>query len=721
MGRSRLTFVIHDLHHARSVRERGWPRSVRDRRAFATAGADARHPGPGPTMKKAKALPSHHRSANDDRVIQKPKPPPASPKGARHPAPADPAGSARARLTGPLIAAFFLALLIVQVPSQVWNIDLDPSWAAVLDYARQKRLQFGVDLVFTYGPLGFLITEWFGGQGPLLRMVFAWLLAWVIAAGVCLTAWRTALAWRILFLGVFALLPAMIRPGMIDLPVQCGLLCWALLCFVESGPRARYFTAILLVFAVFISLMKFTFLLQAWMTIITLAATFALRGRARAACGLVLGYVAGWFCLWVLLGQSPLHIGAYFRSSFEMSTGYESAMGLPFEDSVVTAGVLSALLAFAVVFIHCLAGGQPAAARSRWPRLLVAAWAAGFLFLAWKHGFLRAKSDLWAGFVAVAAMAFAAPPLPDGRRVLAWTARACAVACCLLALAIENWKEPGHFEDFATRETTLIVAHARALLNPFGYRREMNQKLEAQRAHAQLPNLSAAIGRSTVDVFGQNSAYALFNDLNYRPRPVFQSYAVFNAPLMEINDRAFAADAAPAFVLFNLPRHQRALPAAGRCPYASQSPGRLLTCGRRGSLPAAQARAAFRPPHDPPPREHPSGRGAHRCRRIWQRGSMDGGLPHAFRRGPVAAGALQTLGGLPLCLEPLHLGVALVSRPRPHAGLRVHRQSAPPAHPGRGRLLRRQTRPSPRRVCDPVARRHARYVAGAHPLPPLPN
>jgi len=43
----------------------------------------------------------------------------------------------------------------------------------------------------------------------------------------------------------------------------------------------------------------------------------------------------------------------------------------------------------------------------------------------------------------------------------------------------------------------------------------------------------------------------LFNDLNYQPRPVFQSYSVFNAELMQLNNRAFASNTAPEFVLFN--------------------------------------------------------------------------------------------------------------------------------------------------------------------------
>jgi len=80
----------------------------------------------------------------------------------------------------------------------------------------------------------------------------------------------------------------------------------------------------------------------------------------------------------------------------------------------------------------------------------------------------------------------------------------------------------------------------------------MNHSLEAERARAQLPKLRSLVGQSTVDVFGHNQAYALFNDLHYRPRPVFQSYAAYNATLMDLNDRALTTKAAPEFMLLNL-------------------------------------------------------------------------------------------------------------------------------------------------------------------------
>jgi len=80
----------------------------------------------------------------------------------------------------------------------------------------------------------------------------------------------------------------------------------------------------------------------------------------------------------------------------------------------------------------------------------------------------------------------------------------------------------------------------------------MTEIIEARRREAQLPRLRRIIGRASADVFGQRQAYAMFNDLDYRPRPVFQSYAACNARLMRLNEQFYLSKAAPQYVLFQL-------------------------------------------------------------------------------------------------------------------------------------------------------------------------
>ena len=55
-------------------------------------------------------------------------------------------------------------------------LELDPSWHAALEYATVHHLQFGTQIVFTFGPLGFLSTRTSMGHllGARIAFAFFW-------------------------------------------------------------------------------------------------------------------------------------------------------------------------------------------------------------------------------------------------------------------------------------------------------------------------------------------------------------------------------------------------------------------------------------------------------------------------------------------------------------------------------------------------------------------
>ena len=64
-----------------------------------------------------------------------------------------------------LDAALFLLywLLIVQLPTTLPSPQLDPSWASALSYFAARSFQFGSDLIFTFGLLGYLFPNVYSG------------------------------------------------------------------------------------------------------------------------------------------------------------------------------------------------------------------------------------------------------------------------------------------------------------------------------------------------------------------------------------------------------------------------------------------------------------------------------------------------------------------------------------------------------------------------------
>src|SRR5438270_7409981 len=141
---------------------------------------------------------------------------------------AEPGWAVRLARAAPFLTAFVIALTCITIPRQPFLIDDALSEKSVLTYAHEHGMQFGTDIVFTYGPLGFLTTRHFFPQTASLRMIVDVLLSFGVSLGVCLIAWRLKLLWRWLLLTVFVFLTANLDPRA-DLLFYAGLLCWGLL------------------------------------------------------------------------------------------------------------------------------------------------------------------------------------------------------------------------------------------------------------------------------------------------------------------------------------------------------------------------------------------------------------------------------------------------------------------------------------------------------------
>ncbi len=69
----------------------------------------------------------------------------------------------------------------------------------------------------------------------------------------------------------------------------------------------------------------------------------------------------------------------------------------------------------------------------------------------------------------------------------------------------------------------------------------------------QLPEkIKSKIGQRTIDILHNDVSYIFFNKLNYNPRPVVQTYCAYTPQLMQLNGEKYAGPTAPDFVLFKL-------------------------------------------------------------------------------------------------------------------------------------------------------------------------
>jgi hypothetical protein len=458
----------------------------------------------------------------------------------------------------PVIAT--LTLLTLLVPREVLKGSIDDSWNAVLVYARVDGFKFGDDVVFPYGPLGYLAINQFVAETAVPRLLMGLFTTALSITGLCLLAWRMKWPWRVGWMIVFAIFCGGLHWTGDDLFLELSLFAWGLLCLLESGRRLKWALGCLLVTALLAALIKVSLALLACLALGTVACDLALRKRALLAAGTVGIFCAGWAAAWVVMGQSLATAPVFFHHWLQTASAYNQAMSL--DEGNVTSGLLMVAAAVSACVLRVTTMDWPDEGRFKLRKKLLLAWLAAQIFLAWKYGYVRSDQVHLALFLMLLPMiSLMLEALPASPACSQWAARVAALACtgltfCWLILFIH-----GFLAKTVKWSAENVKDNLRAVFQPDVYVQEKVEQQKVEVAKMQLPAASKVIDRGTVDVFGQYPILAIFNGWNYHPRPVIQSYAACSPALMELDERFFLSTNAPEFVLFDLDAIDERFPA----------------------------------------------------------------------------------------------------------------------------------------------------------------
>ena len=442
-----------------------------------------------------------------------------------------------------------IALTSAGLPFGTWKAGDDSSWCAVLAYAQQKGLQFGTDLTFTYGPLGFLAVPYFSPAAVWWRLIVAVALSALVTGAVCLLAMRLRALWSCLLLGAFVFVTANAHIGA-DLLLDIGVLCWGLLCAIESGRRLLLVILGLLVITILGTLVKMTYLFTAGLSLSFVICDLVLRGKQRMAVLTATGIVVGFLITWKALGQGWWHLTAFVATSLRVCQGY-AAMGFDAPPRALLSGLIVGALAIGTLSVRAATAFAPTEKHLRVRRWLLFSWLCGLMFLSWKHGFVRADRahvELFVFMVPMVLLALESVP-SEAEKTREW---ARALSALSVTTALLTLFAPSYLQYCLIRPVFRFSENIQTLSAPGKYRESMNQMFEAERRRAELPALHGRIGDATVDVFCNDQVYAVLNKLNYHPRPIFQGYAAYSRPLMELNEAFYLSRQRPEYVLFKL-------------------------------------------------------------------------------------------------------------------------------------------------------------------------
>jgi hypothetical protein len=440
-------------------------------------------------------------------------------------------------------AAVLAALLVPPIAILSWpfrtdpGVTLDLSWEIGLHQAAAAALRFGHDVVWTYGPLGFLAfpTPFVGATSALAFLAVVLL----VGGSVAILLAESRRLFPLWIAPVVALLAA--RALAFILPTE--LLQFAALALgVEvlrredrAGPyRIPVAAGILAAIAILAKLNVGVFLLAGGGAVILAVASPRLRGLSVYGATFVVASVA----LWLATGQQVLDLLSYARASVDVISGYSEAMA---NDKP---GMVLAILTFA--FVAALMLSMAYVDSRAWPRdrrLALAAVMALLTYALWKHGFVRGHFSTTFVTLGFAMLVVVPRSLPR------W-ASAGLLGIAGAAFLVVTQASPIAFID-PRRSPVEFTGQAVDALLPWRWEEAATDTRRRLQSSFGVPSdILADLAGHTVHIDPYQAAVATaYPIFTWHPLPVFQSYQAYTPALDELNAAALRSPDRPERIL----------------------------------------------------------------------------------------------------------------------------------------------------------------------------
>ncbi len=422
---------------------------------------------------------------------------------------------------------------------------LDPGWLAGLAMAEERGLVFGREILFTYGPWGWLDHTVMVTRSQLaLQSIFA-LLASAALVSVLYLLLRARMGFG--YAAAITLLPVTVICYLAapDERVLVTAIAVALLLIEYRHRFPRPYLAGLAVgglTALFLLVKVSSGILV--VPVLGLALLVWWRDWRVPLAGLV-GLMLGVPTLWLLAGQPLTALPLWFRGSMELAGGYSDAL------STYRWGLLNYLIYAAVsVFVLLLLwrrirGGD----YYRTQQVALALIGLAAVYYGLKLGFVREdNSRLVTSFaILTPVLIFATPAGLSNARAAATVLVAPVAALVFVADFAEVVLAPLESPNSQLRALSLATSD-------LAFTAEGDEQREKNRDEYRLDqDLVTDLERNQVQVDPWETSLVWTYKLDWRPVPVFQLYAAYTPYLDQVNTDALTGPAAPTGVLVSAP------------------------------------------------------------------------------------------------------------------------------------------------------------------------
>ena len=463
---------------------------------------------------------------------------------------------------------FGIIYFSLSLPAGYAGFNIDASWHESLVMAIDKGLVFGRDFIFNYGPLGYLNT------GLLPKSVSIW----ILVAAEILTLLNYLIIIRLCFqkvgknwwvVAVSSLLIFMPWGFIADTSFTFF---YFFLFWLLYAKQTRQSAALLL--AVMLSVLIFYIKVNLSIIVYGLFGVSLLYFwiiKAFTFRTIIICWAALLLLTYALSFVLNVNIPAYLGASLQIIDAYQDAMAT----MLLSPKELLPLLIFEAMIVLVVLIFVFKTFRSIIQNNFQGVYLYVIVALAWFLAFKQAHTAV--GAYNIFGVFLFMPPLavliylfsPNIYKI--WAGRMFVSVLILQLLAtqiVRFYIGEKTFKGYAmsyfpesiikkTKANSFNISYLGAVLvekNPINYlSRLVNYDYEDnfENSPVKLPNdLLTKIGKASIDIVPHQISYIYFNQLNYNPRPIIQSYQANSDWLMTKNGDKYLSKSAPEFVLF---------------------------------------------------------------------------------------------------------------------------------------------------------------------------
>jgi len=434
------------------------------------------------------------------------------------------------------------------------NDALDPSWTQGLGYAFKHNFQAGIDYIFTFGPLGYLSSTFSSYDSDLFYSFVLWQILNSFCFAVIFIVFSFQLPHRTDRFVYLALTIILLTIYSYDTRYFLGMIASVSLLLRPPPMFTRtpfhYFTVLnlVLLWLAIAALTKFSNFILANLAMVSLAVgIFYTRSRWQAV---LIPVIFGLFLIisWRLTGQALTHLPLFIKNSILMTSNYNEGMSFGFN---VTA-IQFALTAMGTMTLLLLL--STLSPPMQLTRTIIATFILLVLFITWKAGFILQESYHFSlFFTVITLLPFLVPlaePMHRTVTIICHSLRYATIVAGLTGLFIAGQELHYAPKNFIGHWNQRVVENFMTLVELPSFKSDRDITVAQFKHYYNLPLTRALVGTAPVDIFSWEQGILLLNELNWQPRPIFQSYAAYNSALLALNGDFYASAQAPPFVIF---------------------------------------------------------------------------------------------------------------------------------------------------------------------------